>query len=342
MAHPTLASPAAEHTAAPAPAAAHVTPNAAHPALTVRSLTKRFQAGVHGCSATIDALRGVDLDVAPGDVVGLLGPHGAGKSTLLLCAAGLLRPDAGAVVWFGRDQAPAPRPPGIAHVPERSSYYAFLTAREAVEYYATLHELAGADRGERVERAIDRVGLGDQAGRRVSLLTRGGQQRLALAQALLGEPRLLLLDEIFSGVDGLTRRDILTLLREVAGEGCAVLLASTDAAVMYQAAGRIILLDRGMVRAAFETHGLAARGRRWLEIEVTDARAALRSLATRLPAIADGDARIRIPLDAASPEEALAVCRMIGLAVLGSRIAGDEISALDHAWRRARVAERAR
>jgi ABC-type multidrug transport system ATPase subunit len=326
--------------AAPAAPAAAVSGAAGAPALAIRSLTRRFEAGVAGCSATVEALRGVDLDVAAGDIVAVLGAHGAGKSTLLLCAAGLMRADRGAIVWFGRAQAPAPRPAGIAHIPERSSYYSFLTAREALEYYATLHELAGADRAERLAGAVRRTGLSPQAAIRVSLLPRGAQQRLAFAQALLVEPSLLLIDEPFAGADAATRHDLGVLLRELAGDGAAVLLAARDAATVRNVATRAVMLERGQIRTAFAL-GAPRPATRWLEIDVADARAAIRALASRVPVRPAGAASVRVPLDAASPEETLAVCRVLGLAVLGTRVVEDEVAppSADRMRRHARVAE---
>src|SRR2546423_7094720 len=105
-----------------------------HPALSMCGVSKCYRAGVRGCSATVIALRGVDLQVTSGEVVGVVGGVGAGKSTLLLCAAGLLRPDAGEVTWFGVGRHVRTAPPGVAYVPDCGAHYGFLTVREAVEY----------------------------------------------------------------------------------------------------------------------------------------------------------------------------------------------------------------
>src|SRR5918998_1708106 len=134
-----------------------------HTALLVSDVAKRYRAGVVGCFASVDALRGVSLSVPAGEHVGLFGPAGAGKTTLLLCAAGVMRPDAGRICWFG--EASATRdggwaPPGVTYVPERVSCYAFLTVREALDHYGTLQELAAADRRARVGAAIERLALG--------------------------------------------------------------------------------------------------------------------------------------------------------------------------------------
>ncbi|NUO62939.1 MAG: ABC transporter ATP-binding protein [Gemmatimonadaceae bacterium] len=197
-------------------------------ALRARSLMKRYRAGFASAQSSIDALRGLDLDVADGELLGLLGPNGAGKSTFLLCAAGLLVPDSGTLEWFGRPAWPGGRPAGIAYVPERSFYHRFLTVREALEFYATLHELPGRERAARVRAALERVGMIEHAEKRISQLSRGMLQRLGIAQAVIGRPRIILLDETLSGLDPLAARDARALLRALRDEGTTIILSSHD------------------------------------------------------------------------------------------------------------------
>ena len=107
----------------------------------------------------IPALRDISLDVDAGEIVGLVGRPGAGKSTLLLCLAGLLRPDEGSITWFGEQVTGHHVPAGLAYVPQRAGYYSFLTVREALEYYATLHDLSSANRTAQVESALRAAGI---------------------------------------------------------------------------------------------------------------------------------------------------------------------------------------
>jgi len=308
------------------------------PALSLRDIAKTYRAGMRGCAARIDALRSVSFDVAPGELIGLLGPNGAGKSTLLLCLAGLLRPDRGTIAWFG-ETVRHPRPEGIAFVPERSAYYAFLTVREALEYYATLHELPPGDRRTRVAAAIERVQLGPHATKRVSQLSRGMIQRLGLAQALLARPRLLLLDETLSGLDPVARRDVRELLREMPGEGVTVVLSSHDMAALEQLATRVVVLVAGEVRAEFDPSALS--GRRSLELRADAPSLAQRLLASRFSAMLLSDDRIRVPLDGVTPEEVLAHSRSLGIAVRTSRVVADDLEQrfFDLVEQPARVAE---
>src|SRR6478609_5089119 len=126
-------------------------------ALSVRGLNKTYHAGARSRATAFPVLRDVSLDIALGEILGLVGQPGAGKSTLLLCLAGLLRSDDGTIRWFGEQVTGHHVPPGIAYVPQRVAYYSFLTVREALEYYATLHDLSSAHRAAQVERALREV-----------------------------------------------------------------------------------------------------------------------------------------------------------------------------------------
>jgi len=224
-------------------------------ALTMRGVAKRYRAGVRGCSVTVDVLRGAALDVAAGEVVGIAGGVAAGKSTLLLCAAGLLRPDAGTVEWFGVGQQSRTAPPGVVYVADRGAHYGFLTVREAVEYHATLHDSAGRDLSRLVDAALDRVALTRHAGRRVGALDRGALRRLALGQALVRVPRLLLLDETLTELDAETRLSLRGAVRALAREGVGVLIAARELDAMSSVADRVLMLERGVVRDAHEGVG---------------------------------------------------------------------------------------
>jgi ABC-2 type transport system ATP-binding protein len=225
-------------------------------ALSITGLTKLYRAGANHESRTVRALDGVTMSVHRGEIVGVTGSHGAGKSTLLLCAAGLVRPDGGTVRWFdSRLETPA-IPPGIAYVPQRSSYYSFLTVREALEYYATLHDLGSRDRANQVDRAVREVALTDHVTRKVGCLAPPLLKRLGLAQALIGAPRALLLDETLSG-DLLTCLDIRGVLRRLSACGVSMLVAAEDAARLAGIAHRMVRLASGRIFSGIETAGMA-------------------------------------------------------------------------------------
>ena len=217
-------------------------------AVVIEKLVKRYRAGIAGCSAVVEALRGVDLSVEEGEVLGLLGPPAAGKSTLLLCMAGLLRPDQGAITWFERGPRVPMPPPGIAYAPERSIHYSFLTVRESLEYYATLQDIPGA-RG-RIEEAMHASALAGHAQRRVALLSRGMRQRLDIARALLSSPRLLLLDEPLADLDPGARRTSREILRTLAGRGVTLVIATRESFALEGVVSRVVTLVGGRIRGS--------------------------------------------------------------------------------------------
>lgn len=220
------------------------------PALRTRALRKNYHAGVLGCSASVEVLRGVDLDVSRGEVVGVAGAAGSGKTTLLLCLAGLLRPDAGSVCWFGERVAPH-RPAGIAYVQDRPTQYAFLSVREALGFYATLNDLPLADRESRVEEALALTALRPMAQRRVGQLHADALRWLAIAQALIARPRLLLLDESVCRIHHNAEAEPRGFLRALASRGTAVVVASSDADALGRLCDRFVALVGGVITQVY-------------------------------------------------------------------------------------------
>ena len=213
--------------------------------LSVRSLSKTFHNGSRGVA--MPALRDASLEIHQSQIVGVVGRPGAGKTTLLLCLAGLLRPDAGSISWFGEQVTGHHVPPGLSYVPQRSGYYSFLTVREALEYYATLHDLSSANRATQVEIALRDVGLHVHATRRVSSLSSSLLQRLGLAQSLIGSPRAILLDETICGEGLLFDRDIVSLLTRLTRCGVTIILAAPNPVELHRITARVINLVEGRV-----------------------------------------------------------------------------------------------
>jgi ABC-2 type transport system ATP-binding protein len=212
------------------------------------------------------ALDGVDLRVAPGELVGLLGPNGAGKSTLTKIACGLVRPTAGRAEVLGHRAGSTPARARTGYLAELFRFPGWATADELLG----LHQRLARSRGGAVERAelLGLVGLAEAAGRRVEAMSKGMQQRLGIAQALVGDPELVLLDEPTSALDPAGRRTVRELLEGLRGRGVAVLLNSHLLSEVELVCDRVVIVDRGRVVAEGAPHELAAPG--GVEIETAD------------------------------------------------------------------------
>ncbi len=226
-------------------------------ALAASALAKRY--------GSVHALRGVDLELQDGELLGLLGPNGAGKSTLVKIACGLVRPTRGDVRICGEPAGSRAARSALGYLAELFRFPGWCTADEVL----TLHQrLAGSQGGER-ERSelLELVGLAEARRRKVDAMSKGMQQRLGIAQALVGSPRLLVLDEPTSALDPAGRRTVRRLLEEVRSRGISVLLNSHLLSEVELVCDRVVILVDGSVVAAGAPDELArARG---VEIETS-------------------------------------------------------------------------
>jgi ABC-2 type transport system ATP-binding protein len=227
-------------------------------ALDARGLAKRY--------GPTRALDGVDVQVGEGELVGLLGPNGAGKSTLVKIACGLVRPSGGRVEICG---APAGSPPArraLGYLAELFRFPAWMSADELL----TLHQRLAGSRGgtrERVE-LLELVGLPHARRTRVGAMSKGMQQRLGIAQALVGSPRVLLLDEPTSALDPAGRRVVRDLLEELRSRGIAVLLNSHLLSEVELVCDRVTIVNHGRVVAEGAPDELRRQG--GVEVETGD------------------------------------------------------------------------
>jgi ABC-2 type transport system ATP-binding protein len=219
-------------------------------ALAVRDLRKRY--------GRTEALRGVDLTVGDGELVGLLGPNGAGKSTLVKASVGLVQPTSGSVEVCG---APAGSPPAraaLGYLAELFRFPGWATADELLVLHQRLARSGGGE-SERAE-LLELVGLADARARRVETMSKGMQQRLGIAQALVGGPRMLLLDEPTSALDPAGRRVVRDLLEELRRRGVSVLLNTHLLSEVERVCDRVAIIDRGVLVAMGRPDDLARPG----------------------------------------------------------------------------------
>jgi ABC-type multidrug transport system ATPase subunit len=215
--------------------------------LVLSNITRAYRAGVPGCGASIDVLRGVSLDLRAGELVLVEGGPASGKTTLLLCAAGLLRPDSGTVQWPALGNRLTPAPKEVRYVGDRATTYGFLTVRESLAYAMTLREIDEPRMEPPAEDPIDLAGLRELTGTRVALLSRAERARFLVALALISTPKLFLVDDLTADCDAASH---------AAFAGCLARLAATGSSVVWAAravgsipvAGRAYELVRGKLR----------------------------------------------------------------------------------------------
>ena len=220
-------------------------------ALATRGLAKRY--------GSVEALAGVDLEVGEGELVGLLGPNGAGKSTLVKIAVGLVRASAGSAEVCGAPAGSRAARASLGYLAELFRFPGWYSADEVL----TLHQRLAGSTGGVAERSrlLELVGLIEARDRKVDAMSKGMQQRLGIAQALVGDPPLLLLDEPTSALDPAGRRTVRGLLEELRGRGVSVLLNSHLLSEVELVCDRVVIITRGAVVAAGAPSELArARG----------------------------------------------------------------------------------
>jgi ABC-2 type transport system ATP-binding protein len=217
------------------------------PAVAVTGLTKVFPVSFRRQS--IVAVRDLDLQVKPGEVYGLLGPNGSGKSTTLKIVLGLVSPTRGQAEIFGRNSRLVESREAVGFLPENPYFHKFLTGTETLRFFGQLCGLSGAFLKKRADEMLELVGLTDARDRRLRGYSKGMLQRIGLAQALINEPRLVVLDEPTAGVDPAGSRQIRDLIVDLRRRGTTVLLSSHLLAQVQEVCDRVgILADGVLVR----------------------------------------------------------------------------------------------
>ena len=233
------------------------------PAISVHELAKRYRTTHRSDRA---ALHGLTLDVPPGEIYGFLGPNGAGKTTTIKLLLGLIRPTGGGGTVLGHPLGSVDARRRAGFLPESPYFYEYLRGQELLHYYGSLFGLAERVRRERVEELLRLVGLWDQRRLAVRKYSRGMLQRLGLAQALVNDPDLVILDEPAGGLDPIGRREMRDILLQLRERGKTVFLSSHILAEVETVCDRVAILNRGELVAVGRIGDLLAGGR---EMELT-------------------------------------------------------------------------
>jgi ABC-2 type transport system ATP-binding protein len=191
------------------------------------------------------ALRDLNLEIAPGEVYGLLGPNGSGKSTTLKIILGLVRPTRGRVTIFGRDNSAVATRRDVGFLPENAYFHKFLTGAETLRFHAKLGGLSATQTKTRIDELLHTVGLTHARDARLGTYSKGMLQRIGLAQALIHDPKLLVLDEPTAAVDPAGSREIQKLITSLKQRGVTVLLSSHLLTQVQEVCDRAGILHRG-------------------------------------------------------------------------------------------------
>jgi ABC-2 type transport system ATP-binding protein len=217
------------------------------PAVRIENLTKIFPVPLRRQRVT--AVRNLNFEVRPGEVYGLLGPNGSGKSTTLKILLGLVTPNQGRAMIFGRDSRDYHSRAAVGFLPENPYFYKFLTAAETLRFYGNVCGLRGATLNKRIDELLALVGLEEARDRRIGGFSKGMLQRIGLAQALVQDPLLIVLDEPTAGVDPAGSHQIRDLILDLKKRGKTILLTSHLLEQVQEICDRVGIMARGeMIR----------------------------------------------------------------------------------------------
>src|SRR5271166_3647884 len=215
--------------------------------VSVRGLTKVFKDFWGRPKAR--AVDNVDFEVRRGEIFGLLGPNGSGKSTTIKLLLGLLNPTKGHIEVFGHSPRHVQTKARIGYLPEESYLYRYLDSRETLDFFGNLFQLNQRDRRNRTEQLLDMVGLGQTQTRAVGEFSKGMQRRIGLAQALINDPDLVILDEPTAGLDPIGCREVKDLILALARRGKTVILSSHLLSDVEDVCNRVVIYYGGRIQA---------------------------------------------------------------------------------------------
>jgi ABC-2 type transport system ATP-binding protein len=214
-------------------------------AIDITNASKTYKGGLG--KEPIRALRGVDLQVGRGEVFGLLGPNGAGKSTLVKILMTVIRPSSVSGSVLGNPVADKQTLAKVGYLPEHHRFPDYLKGWQVLDFYGAMAGMARKDRKPRIDKLLDLVGMGEWAGKRIKQYSKGMRQRVGLAQALMNDPELVLLDEPTDGVDPQGRRDIREICQQLRDEGRTVFINSHLLSELEMVCDRVAIMVKGEV-----------------------------------------------------------------------------------------------
>lgn len=214
----------------------------------VENLSKTFRTPFR--RKKVEAVRSVSFSVSPGEIFGFLGPNGAGKTTTIKMLTGLIQPSSGSITILGGDPADIRVKARIGFLPEQPYFYDYLTPVELLDVFGRIFGIPAAERRRRIDELLERVGLQDARKRTLRKFSKGMLQRAGIAQALLNDPDLIILDEPLSGLDPIGRKEVTDLIAELRQAGKTIFFSSHILADIERLCDRVAILDKGVIKAS--------------------------------------------------------------------------------------------
>ncbi|MBL8746269.1 MAG: ABC transporter ATP-binding protein [Phycisphaerae bacterium] len=244
-------------------------------ALDLRGVSKTYRGRVH-------ALRGIDMHVGKGEIFGLLGPNGAGKSTLVKILMTVISPTACSGHMLGAPVGHKPTLGRVGYLPEHHRFPEYLSGGQVLDFFASMARVPRADRRRRAPELLELVGMSAWAKKKVKGYSKGMRQRIGIAQTLMNDPELVLLDEPTDGVDPVGRRDIRNILLELKRRGKTVFINSHLLSELEMVCDRVAILVQGVVASQGTIESLT-RGQERYEVELADESPVPAALPAALP-----------------------------------------------------------
>ncbi len=282
-------------------------------AIKTHNLSKIYEGARRG--QDVHALKDLNLDVIEGQIFGYLGPNGSGKTSTIKMMLGLIFPTGGHIEIFGnKDVASARVKRDIGYLPEGAYYPDFLKGEEILAYYGKLYGLHGARLRKRIDEVIEQVGMTHARRRLLRGYSKGMRQRIGLAQALISDPRILILDEPTTGLDPIARKEIRDILAGLRDEGKTLLISSHELLEVELICDRVGILYQGVLQTQGNLDELLLLRENVVEIEGMDddAAAKLAGAGLSLEDRVGGRAKVRVPANMTA-YDAMAVCKSLSL-----------------------------
>lgn len=256
--------------------------------LVVEGFEKTFTPGL--MKKPVQAAKGVSFTAKAGEILGFLGPNGAGKTTTIKASLGLIRPTGGTIRILGEPPESMGWRRRVGYMPEHPSLFEFLTGQETVEWFGQLAGMRGAALSKQAASLLDRVGLGHAKSRRLRTYSKGMLQRIAMAQAMLGKPQLLVLDEPMSGLDPIGRRELREIILQLREEGSSVMFSTHILPDVEMTCDRVVIIEGGKTRYEGPVDGALGGSEHKVVVTVSGLKPARqRELVAERGAVVEGD-----------------------------------------------------